>query len=146
MATTALRFLLSRGRYKSNYNSAGIDQSFSRTRRPLDVCRYASSTTPPATVTRKPRVLGKPLKYNPPSHPSRINQPPPRNFPGPQMSPEKIEERKNKRYPHMMPPEGSFMFWFLTNKYIHMCICLVRCPPICKDCNMYAPILLSSDD
>lgn len=34
--------------------------------------------------------------------------------------------QKTKRYPHMMPPEGSFMHWFLTDRTIHLWITIVR--------------------
>jgi len=36
------------------------------------------------------------------------------------------EEQANKQYPRMMPPEGSFLHWFLTNRSIHLWITLVR--------------------
>lgn len=29
---------------------------------------------------------------------------------------------RTKKYPNMMSPEGSFMHWFLTNRYIHLWI------------------------
>lgn len=32
---------------------------------------------------------------------------------------------KTKRYPNMMPPEGSFMWRFLTDRRLHMWITLV---------------------
>lgn len=155
MATNpALRILLPRGRYMSKYNSARIDRTPYATRKQLDLRRYASYTMPPPPRTLKrvpkgqektsqsnppkvlektsqpnpPKVLEKPSKFNPPSHPARIDRPPPRHFPGPQLSPQQAEVRKKKRYPNMLPPEGSFMYWFLSNKKIHMYITLVQPP------------------
>ncbi|KAL8798601.1 MAG: hypothetical protein Q9182_006536 [Xanthomendoza sp. 2 TL-2023] len=48
----------------------------------------------------------------------------PRQYPGPPLSQAQKEEQKVKKYPHMMPAEGTFMFWFLTNRLVHMAICL----------------------
>lgn len=72
----------------------------------------------------KPLVLEKPAKFNPPSHPARLRKEAPR-YPGPQLSDEEVARQKSKKYPNMMPPEGSFMHWFMTNKTIHMWISLV---------------------
>ncbi|KAK3704249.1 hypothetical protein LTR37_013923 [Vermiconidia calcicola] len=83
----------------------------------IPAARYAS-TTPP-----KPRVLEKPERFNPPSHPSRLRTKP-RQYPGPPISEHEREAQKTRRYPHMMPPEGSFMRWFLTNRILHMWITL----------------------
>lgn len=160
MATTpALRFLLPRGRYISRYNTPGIDGPLKVTRKQLELCRYASSKTPPPptpTPTHKPKgfekprkyippskpppprppppthkgkVLETPSRYNAPSHPVRTHPPTPRHFPGPPISPQKAEERKKKKYPNMMPPVGSFMYWFLTNAEVHMWITLVMISP-----------------
>ncbi|MCJ1465326.1 hypothetical protein MMC07_003943 [Pseudocyphellaria aurata] len=124
-STTALRFFSPRGGYISKYNYLGIGRPLHGNRQQPNGYRYASTTAPPPTKpVRKPRVLEKPTKFTPPSHPARINRPTPRHFPGPMMSPEQTIARKTKKYPHMMPPEGSFMYWFLTNKGIHMWFCL----------------------
>lgn len=82
----------------------------------LPSVRYASTTPPP-----KPRVLEKPDKFRPPSHPSRL-----RSKPKYQYGPDLSQEQKTKRYPHMMPPEGTFLHWFLTNRSIHVWISMVR--------------------
>ncbi|ATZ57057.1 hypothetical protein BCIN_14g02380 [Botrytis cinerea B05.10] len=71
----------------------------------------------------KPLVLEKPTKFNPPSHPARLRKDPPR-YPGPQLSAEEIARQSVKKYPNMMPPEGTFMHWFLNNKSIHIWIAL----------------------
>ncbi|QSZ32808.1 hypothetical protein DSL72_002388 [Monilinia vaccinii-corymbosi] len=68
-------------------------------------------------------LLEKPSKFNPPSHPTRIRKDPPR-YPGPQLSADEIARQSVKKYPNMMPPEGTFMHWFLNNKSIHIWIAL----------------------
>ncbi|KAF2763731.1 hypothetical protein EJ03DRAFT_57829 [Teratosphaeria nubilosa] len=73
-----------------------------------------ASTTPP-----KPRVLAKPERFNPPSHPSRIRSRQPKYY-GPALSEEQKRAQQTKQYPHMMPPEGTFMHSFLTNRSIHL--------------------------
>jgi hypothetical protein len=75
--------------------------------------RYASS---------KPRVLEKPSRFNPPSHPQRIVKH--RQY-GPALSAQEQEAQKTRKYPHMMPPDGSFMHWFLTSRSIHIWITMV---------------------
>ena len=83
------------------------------------ICRNASASA------SKPRVLEKPTKFNPPSHGKRLKQQVPRSY-GPQLTEEQKTEQEKKQYPHMMPPEGTFMYWFLTNRGIHTFITLVR--------------------
>ncbi|KAI9836898.1 MAG: hypothetical protein M1819_001063 [Sarea resinae] len=80
--------------------------------------RHASSSS-----HSKPIVLEKPSKFNPPSHPARLNRRMPKSY-GPALSAKELEKQKVKQYPHMMPPEGTFMFWFLTNRMIHVYITL----------------------
>ncbi|KAF2862861.1 hypothetical protein K470DRAFT_168364 [Piedraia hortae CBS 480.64] len=72
------------------------------------------STPPP-----KPRVLAKPERFNPPSHPSRRRDPTSYDRP---LGAQEKEMQKTRRYPHMMPPEGTFLHWFLTNRNIHLFI------------------------
>jgi hypothetical protein len=84
-----------------------------------ETCRHASNSS-------KPKVLEKPLKFNPPSHAARRVAP--RQYPGPPLPARELEAQKTKQYPNMMPPEGSFMHWFLTNRFIHMWIILVALP------------------
>lgn len=88
--------------------------------------RHASGRVKPAKKASKPIVLEKPTKFNPPSHPSRRYKEP-RQYPGPNLSEEEAARMKTKKYPSMLPPEGSFMRWFLTNKSVHIYISLV-CP------------------
>lgn len=75
----------------------------------------------------KPLVLEKPTKFNPPSHGSKITKGPPRyQYAGPQMSEEERTAQAKKQYPNLMPPEGTFMFWFINNRSIHLYITMVR--------------------
>ena len=119
------------------------------------VQQTASFSTSPRSAAAKPKpkpkpkkppppVLEKPDKFRPPSHPARrVMQTSnknggggapysgqPRNYAGPPLSPEEIEENKKKRYPNSFPPEGTVMFRFLTNRGIHIWISLVyNLPP-----------------
>ncbi|TAQ84767.1 hypothetical protein B7494_g6921 [Chlorociboria aeruginascens] len=73
----------------------------------------------------KPLVLEKPTKFNPPSHGSKLPKDRPRyTFPGPTLSKEEVVAKAKRKYPHMMPAEGTFMHWFLHNKSIHIWITL----------------------
>ena len=90
---------------------------------PLAV-RHASNQSS-KLQSSKPIVLEQPTKFNPPSHGSRLRKPGPR-YPGPNLTQEDEERMKYKKYPHMMPGEGTFMHWFLTNRSIHLWICLVN--------------------
>ncbi|KAG9551253.1 hypothetical protein KCU77_g4482, partial [Aureobasidium melanogenum] len=80
----------------------------------------------PASTSSKPvpkgRLLEKPTRFNPPSHPARLprrNRQPAFQVP---LSAKEKEQQKRKQYPHMMPPEGTFFHWFLTNRTIHVWI------------------------
>ncbi|KAI9685996.1 MAG: hypothetical protein M1822_003979 [Bathelium mastoideum] len=90
------------------------------------VARHAFGLTPNrsrrhASASSKPLVLEKPLKFNPPSHPSRLRTRR-RVYPGPPLSEQERQAQKTKWYPHMMPPEGTFMNWFLRDRSIHVWI------------------------
>lgn len=80
--------------------------------------RHASSAPPP-----KPRLLEKPDRFNPPSHPSRLRSKH-RSYGAP-LSDHERKAQKTRSYPHMMPAEGTFTHWFLTNKSIHLWISIV---------------------
>ncbi|WPG99200.1 Hypothetical protein R9X50_00201100 [Acrodontium crateriforme] len=80
--------------------------------------RHASSESPP-----KPRVLAKPERFNPPSHPARIRSKPKYRFGG-ELSKDEKEAQKKRRYPNMMPEEGTFLYWFLTQRNLHLYISL----------------------
>ena len=86
------------------------------------LCRNATT----GKASSKPPLLEKPAKFYPPSHPQRLTKRAlPRQYPGPPLSQAQREEQKVKKYPHMMPAEGTFMFWFLNSRMLHMGICLV---------------------
>ena len=71
------------------------------------------------------RVLEKPSRFNPPSHPSRrAARGPARAYPGPPLPEAARRAQATRQYPNMMPPEGSFGHWFLTNRSIHIWITL----------------------
>ena len=83
------------------------------------VAFHASST--------EPIVLEKPDKFRPPSHPSRLaNSRRSRQYPGPPLPESEKKAQMTRKYPHMFPKEGTFMFWFLTNRMVHVYITLVR--------------------
>ena len=81
-----------------------------------------------STNSSKPRVLEKPTRYNPPSHGKRQREKVPRTY-GPELTSQQQEEQEAKYYPNMMPPEGTFMHWFLMNRGIHLWITLVTIIP-----------------
>lgn len=86
--------------------------------------RHASSAPPP-----KPRLLEKPDRFNPPSHPSRLRSKH-RSYGAPLPEHER-RAQKTRSYPHMMPAEGTFTHWFLTNKSIHLWISIVSAFFVC---------------
>lgn len=121
MATTIPRFLLPQS--NSPLRAIRTPSSFSSPsvrRRASFICRNAS------TAPSKPIVLEKPERFNPPSHPARLNRKPPRQYSGPKLSETQKEEQKTKQYPNAFPPEGTWRYWFLTNRQIHIYIVLVR--------------------
>lgn len=87
------------------------------------IARSSPFFTRPYNSNARPPVLEKPEKFNPPSHGARLRNPAPRYY-GPQMTEKELNQQKKKKYPNMMPPEGSFMHWFLHNKMIHLWISL----------------------
>ncbi|KZF20036.1 hypothetical protein L228DRAFT_270794 [Xylona heveae TC161] len=72
------------------------------------------------------RLLEKPTRFNPPSHPARLpsRRSMPRSYPGPPLSAGEQQAQQTRKYPHMMPTEGTFMHWFLTNQLLHLWITL----------------------
>ncbi|KAF2401224.1 hypothetical protein EJ06DRAFT_529357 [Trichodelitschia bisporula] len=87
--------------------------------RPTSIQHFRAASSKSGKASLKPLVLEKPDKFRPPSHASRPRNAAPRAFPGPPLSKEELEAQKTKKYPHMMPPEGTFMHWFLTNRMLH---------------------------
>ncbi|PGG97737.1 hypothetical protein GX51_07181 [Blastomyces parvus] len=89
--------------------------------------RLKSTSTSKPTKPSAARVLEKPDRFRPPSHPARRVMNPrssqqPRNYPGPRLSEAELAEKKTKRYPNMFPPEGTVMHKFLTSRGIHVWI------------------------
>lgn len=73
----------------------------------------------------KPIVLEKPLKFNPPSHGSRLrNKTLPKHY-GAVITPEELSAQKQRSYPGLMAPEGTWSHWFWHSKMLHTCITLV---------------------
>ncbi|KAI9792401.1 MAG: hypothetical protein M1816_002285 [Peltula sp. TS41687] len=95
---------------------------------PTIITRNAFSSSSSSNSKAKPPPpppigLEKPTKYTPPSHGSRWNRPQqPRQYPGPSTTTPPVKKRK--RYPNTFPEEGTFMYWFLTNRMIHVGITL----------------------
>lgn len=86
----------------------------------------------PKRVTDKSRILSQPDKFRPPSHPQRLVNPArtapsgqPVNY-GRALSAEERAAQDKKQYPNMFPPEGTVMFKFLTSRWIHIWIAMVR--------------------
>ena len=123
MSAPIPRFLLPRGHMHPYAPYAQLPKLMKPSQiahRTSPICRNASAST------SKPRVLEKPTRFNPPSHGKRLKKQLPRQY-GPQLTEEQKIEQETKRYPRMMPPEGTFMHWFLTSHGIHTFITLVRC-------------------
>ncbi|KAB8076652.1 hypothetical protein BDV29DRAFT_83206 [Aspergillus leporis] len=120
---TVPQFLLPRG-----IPSARAFQSLNRA-----TATHQHITRRCASDNRKPRVLEQPDKFRPPSHPARrvvqtrngkIIGREPVNYPGPKLSEKEKEEQKHRQYPNMFPPEGTVMYKFLTNRWIHIWIAM----------------------
>jgi hypothetical protein len=76
---------------------------------------------------KAPPVIPQPDKFRPPSHSARK---PNRNLEnriyGAPVSEEDKKRMATKKYPNMMSPEGTFSYWFLHNKAIHLYITMVH--------------------
>lgn len=95
--------------------------------------RIRTTTRRCASDNSKPRVLEQPDKFRPPSHPARrvvqtrngrVVGREPVNY-GPKLTEKEREEQNRKQYPNMFPPEGTVMYKFLTNRWIHIWIAMV---------------------
>lgn len=120
MPVTIPQFLLPRGA-----PSARTLRHLTRRTQTQTPKRHASSEN-------GPRVLEKPDKFRPPSHPQRRVVPTRNgqvvNYPGPRLTEKEKEAREKRQYPHMFPNEGTVMYKFLTNRGIHVWIAFVRFP------------------
>lgn len=118
MATTIPRFLLPQ--QSSIWRTRIVSSS-----KAVQIVRNASHKAPlKSKAAPKVPVLEKPAKFNPPSHGARLRKDPPR-YPGPALSAAQKAAQQTKKYPNMMPVEGTFMHWFLNNRSIHIYITLV---------------------
>ncbi|KAJ5513191.1 hypothetical protein N7463_002743 [Penicillium fimorum] len=93
--------------------------------------RKVSKGNTNTSTNSKPRVLAKPDRFRPPSHPQRLTTPSLRNVPagqpfeyGPRTTEKERVQQNKTQYPGMFPPEGTVMFKFLTSKWIHIWIAL----------------------
>jgi hypothetical protein len=87
--------------------------------------RLASSSKPPASG---PRVLAKPERFTPPSHGARLpKKGGPRHYGG-DLSTEEVAAQVVREYPGMPPPPNSRVHWFLSSRWIHVVITVVRFP------------------
>jgi hypothetical protein len=120
-ATTAMlptpisRFLIPRGYAALRVTALPFPQH--------TIVRHASAAAGKAKDTP---TLAQPDKYRPPSHgrsvPRSITEQ--RSY-GPKLTKEEKERMAKKKYPNMMPPKGTFMYWFLHNKELHIYISFV---------------------
>ncbi|KAF7512073.1 hypothetical protein GJ744_002786 [Endocarpon pusillum] len=86
---------------------------------------FSSTSSSSSSSTTKPILLEKPERFRPPSHPSRLNaRRMPRQYAGPAMPEAEKAAQARRKYPHTFPNEGTGMYWFLTNKYVHLWISL----------------------
>lgn len=88
---------------------------------PWTPSRFASNQS-----TSKPIVLEKPLKFNPPSHGSRLRKNTmPKHYGGVTTAEERAAQRI-RSYPGIMAPEGTWSHWFWHSKSLHVFISMVR--------------------
>ena len=126
MATVKIpRFLLPRGPLSGDSFSKFVVTETITIRRQGLQRGYASGKA----AASKPKMLDKPTRFNPPSHPAHLNKAPPRQYPGPPLPFGEQEAQKTRSYPHMMPRPGTWMHWFLTTRSIHVWITMVRLLP-----------------
>ncbi|KAI5847343.1 hypothetical protein DFP73DRAFT_377030 [Morchella snyderi] len=89
-------------------------------RRPLLRVPSLPTTTLPLRrhASTPPKVLAKPSKYTPPSHPSVTRPRDPLNYPGPPQPP----RDPTRRYPNTMPPPNTLAHTLLTSRVLHFYI------------------------
>ena len=121
MSAPIPRFLLPRWYAFPYLYSTAVRRPWCPDSQTYRLCKRASTNAPPPKIIR----LEKPARFNPPSHGRRLKQQIPRHY-GPELTQQQRVEQKTKKYPNMMPPPDTFMYWFLTNRGIHVFISLVR--------------------
>jgi hypothetical protein len=71
-------------------------------------------------------VLAKPERFTPPSHGARLpKKGGPRHYGG-DLSTEEVAAQVAREYPGMPPPPNTRAHWFLTSRWIHVVITVVR--------------------
>lgn len=89
--------------------------------------RYAS-TTP--SKGKKPIVLEKPARFNPPSHGSKLpKKTNPRHYGG-DLSFDEVQAQKKKDYPGLPPPPNTWAHWFWNSRAFHLTITMVNPRPL----------------
>ncbi|KAM4059262.1 hypothetical protein HRG_007879 [Hirsutella rhossiliensis] len=79
--------------------------------------RYASTAPKAKTI-----VLGKPAKFNPPSHGARLRgNVLPKHY-APELSPAEKAAQKIRNYPGLMPPEGTLAHRIWSHRMLHVFI------------------------
>lgn len=127
MASTSIpRFLLPRG--ISNTTRQYMLSQYHRSNRSLALIQTRNANTrasdyklPPGG---KPIVLEPPDKFRPPSHPAK--RPRRQRTYNYAATPDEKAKQKLRRYPHLFPTAGTRMHWFLTTRWIHIVISMVR--------------------
>ncbi|RDA92265.1 hypothetical protein CP533_5751 [Ophiocordyceps camponoti-saundersi (nom. inval.)] len=95
---------------------------------PIYFSRRTSSSSSSSSSTDRPIVLEKPAKFNPPSHGSRLRKGAlPKHY-SPPLSAAEAAARKQKDYPGVMAPEGSWAHWIWHNRLLHTFITIVGFP------------------
>ena len=128
MSSSIPRFLLPRGYAFPHPLSKAVRRPWCRDGQTYPLCKRASTNAPPPKIIR----LEMPTKFNPPSHGRRLKQQLPRHY-GPELTQQEKVQQKTKKYPKMMPPPDSFMYWFITSRGVHVFITLVRLGSWLKD-------------
>jgi hypothetical protein len=106
-------------------STTSLPSFLSRPRNGVAVVRYASKA-PAAKGANKPIVLEKPLKFNPPSHGSRLPKKQlPRSYGG-SLTRDEVQQQKRTEYPGMLPAEGTWAHYIWTNRTIHIWLTMVR--------------------
>lgn len=87
--------------------------------------RSSASSRFASTQSSKPIVLEKPLKFNPPSHGSRLRKNTMPKHYGGVTTADEIAAQRMRSYPGMMAPEGTWSHWFWHSKTLHVFITMV---------------------
>ncbi len=141
MTRPVFSFLLPNGSILPRHQLQLLHRNLPHAPRPNQHCRQVtgSATAKPGpgtkkyeapkhrTVSKEQLVIGMPDKYRPPSHGRRLKEQIPRSY-GPELTREQKVEQSTKQYPNSFPPQGTWMFWFLTCKQLHAYIALVSIP------------------